>query len=157
MTAAGLRVPGLRTMHDTTNGPFQVRSRYHGSGQDTIALLRRGVGLISRQRPFHRRSSVHLPTRGRGRRPATLVRPLRPGKCSSSIRLTCEVSELCMTSTLVLSTTTLCSLCTLCTSFLLLEDALSEVSCCCCCCCSECQALSSTIFGAGRVVESHSK
>ena len=44
----------------------------------------------------------------------------------------------------------LCS--SLCTSFLVPEDALSDVSCCCCCC--DCQALLSTIFGAGRGVES---
>ena len=46
------------------------------------------------------------------------------------------------------------SLCTLCTTFLVLvlEGALSEVSCCCCCC--DCQALVSTIFVAGRGVES---
>ena len=39
------------------------------------------------------------------------------------------------------------------TSFLGLEDALSDMSCCCCCCC-DCQALLKTIFGAGRGVES---
>ena len=43
------------------------------------------------------------------------------------------------------------SLCTICSSFLVREDALSEVS---CCCCFDCQALFSTIFGAGRGVES---
>ena len=44
-----------------------------------------------------------------------------------------------------------------CISFLMPEDALSDVSCCCCCFCCGCcdsQAPLSTIFGAGRGVES---
>ena len=41
------------------------------------------------------------------------------------------------------------------TSFLVPEAALTDVSCSCCCCCRcDCQALLSTIFGAGRGVES---
>ena len=39
-----------------------------------------------------------------------------------------------------------------CTSFLMPEDALSDMPCCCCCC--DCHALLSTIFGARRGVES---
>ena len=42
-------------------------------------------------------------------------------------------------------------------SFVVPEAAPSDVFCCCCCCCCDCQALSSTIFCAGRGVESLSK